>query len=446
MADQKPGLGLRQTVTLSQIITPKLIQMFRIFQLPYDKFLEEINTQTQENPLLELTKPDELINYLAASVYPYLAKPQVLDGEKVGPVISGEYVTLTDHLMYQLAIEYLDPTDKAIGEKIIAQIDERGYIEDYFPLRHQITKETGVSRQKIDQILRLIQSFEPAGVGARSLSECLIIQLKEHRFEDPKIADVLRQIITDYLPLLGQKKYDEIAKKSGLDTDSVKQAAVFIEKNLAADPGAAFTPGRPAATVSPSYLLEFTPDGDLKLTNLEEKWGPVLNINQSYLKMLDDPKTDEEARKFIREKLSAAQEVLKNIVRRRQSIQRLVEEICRRQKDYFKQGIHWLKPLPQKELAQNLDISSSIVSRLAANKYLQTPAGIIPFKYLCPLDFHGFAPARIKAQISDLIKEDKDRSDADITRILQDYGIPIKRRTVTKYRLQLKIPSTRDRV
>ena len=445
MSDLKPGLGLRPTVTLAQAITPKLIQMFHLFQLPYDRFLEEIKTQTQENPLLEVARQDGLIEYLAGSGYPYMARPPVLDGAKIAPEISGEHVNLNDYLSYQLDLEYLDETDKAVADKIMSRIDQRGYVSDYFPLRHEITKELGVSRQKIDQILRLIQSFEPAGVGARSLSECLLIQLREHRFEDPAQAKDLELLISEYLAPLAAKKFAEVSRKTGLDEDSLRQALNFIEKNLSADPGAGFSAGREAAVASPSFLLEFAPDGDLRLTNLEEKWGPIINLNQNYLKMLDDPKTDEETRKFIREKLAAAQEVVKNIVRRRQSIQRLVEEICRSQKDFFKQGIHWLKPLPQKDLARKLDLTASIVSRLAANKYLQTPQGIIPFKYLCPLDFHGFAPARIQAQIADLIKEDPGRSDADLTLILNDYGIPIKRRTVTKYRLRLRIPSSRQR-
>ncbi len=435
---------LRQTLEL--YLSPKMLQMLHILNLPYQELMEKIQAEADENPMLEVERKDELFEFIKYISSNKKIKKEADFSELPGlENISAKSESLTEHLLSQLNLEELDEEDKKIGEIIVQNIDGRGYIENYTEIRDQIIKEMGVKGKAIDKILKIIQTFEPDGVGARNLKECLLIQVKEYNFETYELEEILTRAIKNHIQDIAEGKYSKIAQALGIEEEGVLRIAEFIKENLNPSPGSFF--GGEEKNVIPSFVIEKKNSG-YKIINLEKNYGPLLKISPEYQKMLEKGEADPETVKFLKQKLQRAIDFMESIVKRYETSEKIMDIIVDSQAPFLERGISWLKPLPQKEISECLGVHPSTVSRSIAQKYVQTPKGLFPMKIFCPRGKKGITPARIKSMIIDIIKgEGKEHplTDEEIKNILSAEGAEIERRTVAAYRESLGIESSKKR-
>ncbi len=433
--------------TLEMMLSPRMIQMLNVLNLSYLDLVEEINQKSEENVMLEIERHDRLFEYLKQISSERIPK-KVIPGEELPGIesLADTCESLEDHLLQQLNLVDLSNEEKKIAESLIGNIDDRGYIEKYEEIKKGIVSELSVDPADVDDALEVVQSFEPEGVGARSLKECLAIQVKELNFETPDLTKLLLKVIEDHLEDLAKKDLGRIAKALKIKPDGVEKLAEFIKANLDPNPGSRFA--KKAPCVIPSFSISKEKDGYVAV-NLEKKYGPVIKLSPAYQKMLNDPKTDKESIRFLREKLEAAKDFLENIEKRNVTIERIIERIMKEQTDFFETGEPGLNPLMQKDIADELGLHPSTISRAIANKYLQTPKGVFSLKFLCPRDVKGLTSRNIERAIGDIIaKEDRAKplGDDEIARKLEAGGISIKRRTVAAYRKKLDVGATSNRV
>ncbi|MDR2430883.1 MAG: RNA polymerase factor sigma-54 [Candidatus Margulisbacteria bacterium] len=437
-----PKLNLSQSLTLTQqlkmVLNPRMLQLLKTLHLPYQDLLESINKEVAENPALEVAKQDELLRY---------ARTLTRSGEKPLPAydetrpdreLKARGPTLKEHLLEQARLEGLEGVDLQVAEFLIDGIDERGFLENYAELRAEIMQALDAARTKVDNILAVIQTFEPEGVGARSLKECLQIQTREYNFESEELRRVISDTIKYHLNDLAQKNYAAIAEDLDLDLEGARYIADFIEKNLNPLPGNAFKGESETQTVIPSFIVRKDEHGAYTAQNLESDKGPRLKISNQYLQMLDDPRTDEQTREYLKERVAAAKLFLENLQKRYQTVQGIVNIISRTQGDFFENGYYWLRPLQQDSLARDVGVHPSTISRAVSTKYIETPQGLYPLKYLCPRDFRGYTAMQLKGMLIKILGDQPELSDQKIASwLLERRGIDIKRRTITKYRLEL---------
>jgi RNA polymerase sigma-54 factor len=442
---QQLNTNLLQTLEL--MLSPKMLAMLRILNMSYLELLDKVKEEEENNVVLEVERKDTLLEYLKSlGKEPAIKSTADFDEELPGiENISTVQITLTEHLLQQLRLEYLLDIDLKIGEALINNLEPSGFIKDYPMVKEKIVAELKVNDRRVDRMLKVIQTFEPDGVGARDLKECLLIQVGAHNFQNDKLKGIIEQAIKKHLSDLGEEKFDEIAASLGVNREGAAAISDFIKKNLNPCPGSIFAQtDRP---IIPTFMVEET-DGKFEIQNLEQKYGPVLSINQQYLKMLESPETDEKTKKFIKEKFDAAKELIEQMLRRRQTMDQIAQIILSTQQPFFQKGLAHLNPCLQKDIAERLEVHPSTISRAIAEKYIQTPKGVFPIKQLCPRDFWGFTQNKIKALVIDLIKnEDKSNplSDQQLQILLKNYGIAASRRTVAAYREELKIPSSFER-
>jgi RNA polymerase sigma-54 factor len=445
----KLGLNIQTTQKLAQVLqlslNPKILALLKTLQLSYPDLMEKINSEVEKNPLLEIEKQDELIEYAKQFLKSDIKTTADYDPLTPEKDIKGNSHSLAEFLMSQLNLENLDQTDLAIGNYLINNLDKQGYLPNYTQLKNEIMEKQNVKRTHVDKILKIIQDFEPEGVGARNLKECLLIQVEAYNFESTALKEIITLAIKDHLDDLAKKKYAKIAKALNIQEDGVISIANFIEKNLNPLPAKGYQTDQLAKNIIPSFIIEKKDDNNYQAINLEERKGPVLNLNPTYIKLLEDPKTDDETRIYLKEKLIAAKEFLDNIKMRHQSIQKTIDIITATQQDFFENGYFMLKPLEQKTLAAQVGVHPSTISRTVSTKFTQTPQGVFPLKTLCPRNFKGHSAIHIKGIIKSIIAEKPAASDQEICNILLSKDIEIKRRTVTKYRSELGFYSSYDR-
>ncbi|MDR2429060.1 MAG: RNA polymerase factor sigma-54, partial [Candidatus Margulisbacteria bacterium] len=441
MAEHAPKLNLAQTLNLSQqlklMLNPRMLQLLKTLHLPYPDLLEAINKEAAENPALEISRQDELLNYARTLSRGGERPLSGYDDSRPDKELKARGPTLHEHLLQQARLENFDAADLRVAERLIDAIDERGYIEDYKTVREQIVAAGGVTKNHVEQVLGVIQTFEPDGVGARSLKECLLIQIREHNFENAALRQVISDAVKYHLDNLAKKNFTAVAEDLDIEPDGVKFIAEFIEKNLNPLPGNAFKNDDHVQTIIPSFIIKRA-DGGFTVLNLEADKGPRLNINNQYLQMLDNPDTDAKTKEYLRERLAAAKIFIENIEKRYQTVQNIVDIIVKTQTDFLENGYYWLKPLQQDTLAQNVGVHPSTISRAVSTKYAETPQGLYPLKYLCPRNFKGYTAMQIKGMLIKIIREQPQLSDQKIANLLHERrGIPIKRRTIAKYRTDL---------
>ncbi|MDI6731398.1 MAG: RNA polymerase factor sigma-54 [Candidatus Margulisbacteria bacterium] len=443
-----PDLGLqpelRQTLELQ--LAPRLIQMLKILNLSYADLVERINKEAEENVVLEVERQDqylELIRYLNSDKKikkeaDFSEMPGLENVKKVAE-------SLEEHLLHQLELENLDPAPKNIGQKIIGNIDDFGFVVNYPALREKIMAEFSVSRPTVDKVLKIIQGFEPEGVGARDAKECLLIQIGAYSFENEELQDILYQAVEKYLPAIAEGNLTQLAAGLKVSQSAATEIINFIKNNLNPNPGQAF--GGETKFIIPSFSVEKSGAG-YQVINLETRYGPTLNLSRQYQKMLENPKTDEKTRTFLLEKLKRAKDLMEDFAKRTETLEKIVRKIIETQEAFFDKGIVFLTPLSQKSLAQEYGLHPSTISRTVAEKYIQTEKGAFPLKFLCPRGTKGFTVPRLKDMVSEIIKgEDKNNplSDGEITEKMHALGAKIDRRTTAYYRKELKIPSADDR-
>lgn len=439
-------VNLHQNINISQKLqmqlAPKMIEMLKLLNLPFHALMEQIDKEAEENPVLEVEKPEVLFEYLRYLNSDKKVKKEIdyseYDGLKNVAAVSK---SLHAHLSDQLKLTELEGDDFDIAEMLIESIDQRGYISNF----DEVVKKLKISLEYGEKILKIIQTFEPDGVGARDLKESLLIQIREYTFDDPEIEDILTQVVKYYLEDLGEHKYKEIADKEGVLEQDIIDVANFIKENLSPFPAADFSESE--RMVVPSYAIEVKEE-EIVLTNLEERYGPKIRVSSQYERMLKDPKTDQNTVKFLKERIEKIKEMIDNLSKRQETGDGILGLIVERQDQFFKKGAAHFRPLLQKEIADKLGLHPSTISRAIAQKYVQTPRGMMPLKYLCPRDISGFSSFEIKNKVKEIVEsEDKSKpySDTAILDILKESGIRVSRRTVSTFRNDLGFKSFKER-
>ena len=444
MIKLRQTVSLKQQLKLSQILSPKMIQMLKTVAFSYSEVLDRVARDVEDNVVLEVIRYDHLAEYAANR-----RTTSSLDfmGRDISEFAKAKSDTdqLHTFLFSQLDLETLSETDDSIARLLISHIDDRGYIEDYLDVRELAKTQFNIDDRKVLSVLRLIQKLEPDGVGARSLKECLLLQIDAHHFEQERLAEAFKTVLTHHLDALGEGKFDEIALAMGIESDGVAAIAEFIRSNLTPFPGLAYAATPLSQTIIPSFEVGL--DGDqIELTHLEQTMGIQIGVSDRYIKMLSDPAIDEETRTYVEDRIRKANELIDTIQSRQRLMVDLVRRVVERQLEFLKRGLPYLVPLLQKELAEQLGMSPSTISRIVSSKYILTPQGIFTLKQLCPRDHFGLTAKRLEQLIMAIFQEYPGHSDLKIATLLADRGMPIARRTVTKYRLLAGVTSSFDRL
>lgn len=453
---------LFQKQVQKMILSPQMQQALHILQLPLMELRQVIQQELVQNPTLEEVQDgketdaenqdedyDEETKNLIEEMEK-IASSQELWEEQLRNLNHADTVpdedkdsysktlitvrpNLQAHLLRQLRIS--DCPDCSLGELIIGNIDEDGYLHTS---TQEIATISGSTPEKVEEILFLIQTFEPLGVGARDLKECLLIQLKGRHGEN----HLAMKIVSEYLEGLEKKKYSEIARNLAVGVEDVKEATRII-RALEPRPGHRFNP------VPPRYIL---PDVSVKKTDDEyqiivnEADLPALRISPFYKRLLRSNPSSE-IRKYLSEKFKSAAWLVKSIEQRKRTIYRVAECIVKNQKEFLDKGVSSLKPLRLKDVARELSLHESTISRVTTDKYIDTGQGMFELKYFfsgtLQSDEHGAMSTRsIKARVAEIIKNEKPGeplSDNVVAEVMKRHGINIARRTVAKYREQLRI-------
>ncbi len=434
---------LRQELKL----TPQLLQSMEILQMNSQELLEYLGKISEENPLVEQEDNTDL-----RSAYEELRqKASWLDGGVYGPTFSHEAHELPERgradretesleafLCDQLDRKRLPKPLLALSKYIAEMVDEDGYLDagDLDGLQ-----ELNIPQSLIGQALETVQSLDPAGVGARDLSECLLLQLARRDNISPAVLDIAAR----FLPELGRKHYGPICRELGLTTEEV-QAAEKVIASLEPHPGRAFQPTEPTVYVRPDiFIVEL--DGELKAI-LNEYYLPRVSINDYYARLLKES-GEQETKAYLQQKMQQAKWLLNSLERRGSTLRRCAEAILEAQRPFFAGKTSELAPMSLVSLADALELHPSTVSRATHGKYLQCRQGTYPLRYFFNRAVGG-GPSRqaIKQKLLALIREEDPKhplSDQALCRLLSSGGVEVSRRTVAKYRMELGIGSSTAR-
>jgi RNA polymerase sigma-54 factor len=352
-------------------------------------------------------------------------------------------VRLTDYLQTQLSDLILPERVRQAANSIIGNLEESGYLTT--PLE-EIAVSEGISIQDVQAGLKAVQSLDPTGVGATSLRECLLLQLEDRGARD----GVAWQIVHDHLKLLESRQTSNLAKALGRPAEHI-QIALDVIRHLDPHPGLRYSSSG-AQPVEPDVYI--TKEGDDYVMTLNEDDVPQLRLNGEYKRMIDrEQEPNKDVRNYVKERYVSALQLIKNIEQRKQTILRVCQSIVRRQSEFLEFGIDHLRPMMIKEVAEEIGVHPSTVSRAVANKYAHTPQGVFELRYFFSEAVQGpsgsatpllIVKRRVKKMIEDELPS-QPLTDEQITARLQAEGIQVTRRTVAKYREDMKIPSTHQR-
>ena len=350
--------------------------------------------------------------------------------------------SLQENLLEQLRMSDLTDDQRQIGEMIIGNIDDYGHLQSSVD---ELAFATNIQPGKILEVLKVIQTFHPSGVGARDLRECLLLQLER----DNRQESLEYRIVSEYMDSLGKRRIPEIARGLGTTVDDVQKALERIG-NLEPRPGRAFLPDN-NQYILPEVFVQRTGDDFVVTTNNEQI--PHLRISNTYKDLMAQADSSQEVREYIREKIRAGKFLIKSLHQRQQTILNIAREIVKRQREFMEKGVAFLKPLTMVQVAEVVGVHETTVSRAVSNKYMETPQGIFEMKYFFTSGIQtasgvGVSNTSVKGMISDMIKNEETArplSDEEIVRLLDQKGIKIARRTVAKYREAMRIPSSVQR-
>jgi RNA polymerase sigma-54 factor len=476
--EQKLHLKLSQKL----IMTPSLQQAIKLLQLSKLELQEVLNQELLENPLLEETaeeakaeEPETDTTDQKTEAEEQKKQEETKEKEKdsfdeidydayfqdyieygYNPRMSEEHEefpientltrppNLTDHLTWQLSMSDSSPTVKEIGAFIIGNIDEDGYLR---ASNEEITASGGYLPEDVEKAVRAVQALDPIGVGARDLRECLLLQLDFLEIDEPLVEVIIR----DHWEMFMQRHFVQLAKTLAIDMKTL-EGLVEVIKHLDPKPGRKYSSER-AIYVEPDVYVQKV--GDEYVIVLNEDGMPKLRINSSYRSMLNsmDSKSDGETVNYIKDKIRSAVWLIKSLDQRQRTIYKVAESIVKHQREFLEKGIDYLRPLVLRDVADDIQMHESTVSRVVSNKYMHTPRGLFLMKYF----FHSgidsdtgedISSLTVKKKIQSFIEAEDPRkplSDSKIMKILNDEGINIARRTVAKYRDELNIPSSTDR-
>ncbi|MBI2948691.1 MAG: RNA polymerase factor sigma-54 [Verrucomicrobia bacterium] len=486
------GLHLSQKMALSQVLAPQLQQSLALLQAPTLELKALVEQELQQNPVLEevLTteaeqemKPGregdspgepadpseppadvtfdpatdkttgpvddfqaefERLSQLDQEWRDHFAQTNIParrsqeDEEKrqymFDSLVAG--TSLQEHLLEQVRLSDLTPEQRPVAEMIIGNIDDYGYLQASVD---ELAFSTNIPVEKVLEVLRVIQSFHPPGVGARDLRECLLLQLER---SDRK--DTLEfRIVDKFMEALGKRRIPEISRGLNLSVEEVQEAVERIG-HLEPRPGRDFLPDNQQYVV-PEIFVQKVGDEYVVSTNNEQI--PHLRISNTYKDLMAQPDSSSEVREYIRDKIRAGKFLIKSLHQRQQTILNIAREIVSRQRDFMEHGVSKLKPLTMVQVAEVVGVHETTVSRAVSGKYMQTPRGVLEMKYFFTSGIKtasgvGLSNTSVKDMISEMIeKEDpsKPLSDEEIVKLLSEKEIVIARRTVAKYRSELNI-------
>ncbi|HXG48672.1 MAG TPA: RNA polymerase factor sigma-54 [Methylomirabilota bacterium] len=495
------GLYLSQKMSLQQVLAPQLQQSLQLLQAPTLELKALVEQELQQNPVLEevaieeidqtekretegeadpspadpaeppadvsfdpatekattepvddfqaeferLTQLDqEWRDHFAETNIPMRQSPE--DEEKrqfmFDSLVSG--TSLQEHLLDQVRLSEITKEQRPVAEMIVGNIDDYGYLKASV---EELAFSTSIPAEQITEVLKIIQSFHPAGVGARDLRECLMLQLEREN----KTNTLEYRIIRDFMEALGKRKIPEIARGTGEDVVDVQKAIARIAL-LEPRPGRAFLPDNDQFVLPEVFVRK---QGDEFVVSTNNEQIPHLRISNTYKDLMAQADASPEVRDYIRDKIRAGKFLIKSLHQRQQTILNIAREIVKRQREFMEKGVAYLKPLTMVQVAEVVGVHETTVSRAVSGKYMETPQGIFEMKYFFTSGIQtasgeGMSNTSVKDMIADIFKSEdasKPLSDQEVVQMLHAKGIVIARRTVAKYRSELNIlPSNLRRV
>jgi RNA polymerase sigma-54 factor len=493
MALLQPKLSLK--VAQRQILTPGLMQMVSVLALNKLELKELINTEIVENPVLEeLEESVPLIDDLASKEAERDRSREEIaaqaEGDKKDPfdeIDFGSYFqdyldpgfrtangfeqtdkpsfenflsqpsTLTDHLFWQLGSLNLSNDLRDAAEYVVGNLDEDGYLmagdeELLAGLAREHENAPGAA-ELLAAAVQVVQNLDPVGVATRSLRECLLVQIEAHRRDvnggDADLFVLAARIVDQHLLLLQKRDMREMTKALGAPAEAIQHAIEFI-RTLDPRPGQRFNRSD-ARLIEPD--VAFVKRGGEFVVVMNEEDLPTLRLNHGYRKLLSQEGTERDVKDYVKERYRSALQLMRNIEQRKNTILRTCEAIVRRQGDFLERGVDALKPMMIKEVAEEIGVHPSTVSRAVSSKYVHTSQGVFELRFFFSEGVHGPEGSGtplmlLKRKVKKLIDEEDPRkplTDDLIASMLEAQGIDVTRRTVAKYREDLRIPSTHQR-
>ncbi|HQQ03809.1 MAG TPA: RNA polymerase factor sigma-54 [Kiritimatiellia bacterium] len=462
-----------QDQRLQMILAPQLRQSLEILQLPVLELQSVIQQELEQNPALEeydapqaapetpaeppAPEPEtdnnkemdfkedyEILLKLDDDWREFYQQSQTLqrwtpdDAERrehfLDSMVQSE--SLQEHLMAQLPMAGLEQEDRRIGELLIGSITSDGYLSTSI---EELAASTGYSVQKLNEVLAVIQGFDPVGVGARDLSDCLLLQLRRRGLDQSPAANMVRLHLND----LAARKYARIAKEMNLPLETVQETARVIAA-LEPKPGRAFA-AESTNFIHPEITIRKV-DGEY-VVQLDDDHLPHIRISRHYHKLLEDPATPADVKNYVQEKIRSGMFLIKSINQRQQTIHRIVRELVKTQRDFFEHGLSHLRPLTMSAIADELGIHETTVSRAISGKYVATPQGTYDLRYFfasgyAHADGQQVSNKTVKEALANLVAKESPShplSDQALAGALRENGFNVARRTVAKYREELKI-------
>jgi len=484
------AIELKQSLKLSQslVMTPQLQQAIKLLQLSQLELVTSVQQELEQNPVLEeVPEGDDepardAVAEAASEAMPEQATEQEapvresdteaaadrladIDWQSYaeaypqtsygGVGASGEderrsyeatavkRESLQDHLTFQLQMADADPDDQAAASWVIGNIDDNGYLQSP---AEEIARQSGVPIERVEAAIQRIQKLDPPGIAARDLRECLLLQLDHFKVKD----ELVRALVANHLDQLQKREFKGLVRDTGATIEQIAAAAQVIG-NLEPRPGRAFGGEEPIYIVPDIYVHKI---GDDYHVVLNEDGLPKLKLNAMYRDVLAKSReVSKDTREYVQERVRSALWLIKSIHQRQRTIFKVMESIVRFQREFFDRGIAYLKPLNLRDVADDIGMHESTVSRVTTNKYCHTPQGIFELKYffnssISRVDGDAIASESVKERIRKLIAAEDPRnplSDQRIAEILKGTNIDIARRTVTKYREAMNILSSTQR-
>jgi len=463
-------------------MTPQLQQAIKLLQLSRMELMDVVREELEENPVLEegqetpedkAQSEEELAAENTDEAAPEALKEiegdadgmadidwkTYLESYSLGGTTADSYEddedrpsyenlltkkpSLTDHLMWQLGLSRLENREREVAAEIIGNVDDDGYLQVSI---EELSAQIGCDPEQAEKVLSAVQDFDPPGVASRNLQECLLKQVEQLGMTEDAVGIILRDHIND----LENRRYQVIARCLQIPLDDVFSAAKFIS-SLDPRPGSQFGQEDVHYIIPDIFVYKIS---DEYIVVLNDEGLPNLRINSFYRNALSGAEQlDEKAGEYIQEKLRGALWLIKSIHQRQRTIYRVTKSIVKFQRDFFDRGVEHLKPLVLRDVAEDIEMHESTVSRVTTNKYVQTPQGLFELKYFFNSGINttggdSVASESVKSKIKEIITAEDPRkpfSDQKIVEILRGQGIDIARRTVTKYREMLGVGSSTQR-
>jgi RNA polymerase sigma-54 factor len=436
-------VSIQQTQKLA--LTPQMEQSLSVLQMGSEELNQCIEEEVLSNPMLDYAKEPEKkeVRRSQGEGIGYYSRKKTEDTDYQSYLNAiadekSEDTELAEYLRMQLYTKKISPRRQKIGEYLIECLEESGYLKMDMD---ELAKGIGLSKEELEREIRFMQTLEPCGVFARDLKECLLLQVQG----EEQMQRQARLLIEKYLDEIAQNKIPQISKQTGLTTAEITKTIRYIKEELEPVPGRGYGCANRNEYIYPDITVKEDEKGYRIILNKEKVH--TLELNREYLPMLGQVHSSEE-NKYLKEQYQKAKILLRNIGKREETLAAVAEAIVDWQREFFEKGKASLKPMNLLDIAQELDVHESTVSRAVRDKYLECRWGIFELKYFFSNKTSDGNNCNVLTCIQEIIRSEnkqKPLSDAKIAEQLEKKGIRISRRTVTKYREQMQIPNTQMR-